>query len=98
MVRVRTTSGSINFEGALSSGAQLEAQTLSGGLHVRVRGAGGYQYEASTFSGHITNCFNVEAERTSQYGPGERLHGTLGAGGAHVSLKSLSGAVNLCDH
>lgn len=97
-VRVRTTSGSLNLEGVLYSGARLEAQTLSGELHVRASGGGGYQYEASTFSGHIANCFNVLSERTSQYGPGERLHGTFGPGNGQLSLKTLSGGITLCDH
>jgi DUF4097 and DUF4098 domain-containing protein YvlB len=97
-VRARTTSGSLSFAGGLVADASLDVQTLSGQLQVRAQGADGYQYDVSTFSGHIGDCFNVQPERTSRYGPGERLHGTVGQGSAHVSIKSLSGTVDLCDH
>jgi DUF4097 and DUF4098 domain-containing protein YvlB len=96
-VRARTTAGSVRFEGTLLSGASLDAQTLSGQLRVRAHASDGYQYEVSTFSGHIDDCFNVAPERTSRYGSGERLQGTLGQGSAHVFIKSLSGTVDLCD-
>lgn len=97
-VRMRTTSGSVSFEGTLQRGASLDAHSMSGMIRVRALSEDGFEYEVSSFSGGINNCFNVEPERTSRYGPGRRLAGTLGAGKAEVSLKTMSGSVSLCDH
>jgi DUF4097 and DUF4098 domain-containing protein YvlB len=97
-VRMRSTTGSVRFDGALLSGASLDAESLSGGLQVRARSESGYDYEASSFSGSIEDCFNVEATHTSRYTPGTRLSGTRGSGGGQITLKTLSGTVELCDH
>jgi DUF4097 and DUF4098 domain-containing protein YvlB len=96
-VRVRTTSGDFTFQGKLLKGADFDAQTVSGGIKVHAGTEAGIEYEVLTFSGDARNCFNVEAERTSKYGPGSRLSGTRGAGGARVRLKTMSGDVDLCD-
>jgi hypothetical protein len=96
-LRVRTTSGRVNVEGTLLPGASVDGETISGDLRVHAHASDGYHYEVSTFSGRIDDCFNVRPERTSQHGPGERLSGALGAGSGQVSLRSLSGAVELCD-
>jgi DUF4097 and DUF4098 domain-containing protein YvlB len=96
-VRVRTTSGRFSFEGRLVRGASLDAQSVSGEMRVRAPAQAGYEYDVSTFSGHIADCFNVEAERTSRYAPGSRLMGARGEGGGQVFLKTMSGGVELCD-
>jgi len=96
-VRVRTTSGDLRFEGKLLRAASFDAESVSGELIVRASAEAGFDYEVTTLSGDIRDCFNVEPERTSKYGPGHRLSGTRAAGGAHVRLKTMSGAVELCD-
>lgn len=99
-VRVRTTSGDLGFEGKLARGASVDAETVSGDLTVRAVPESGMDYEVSTFSGDIRNCMGAEAERVSKYGPGRRLNGTRGNGGAdeaRVRLKTMSGDVELCD-
>jgi DUF4097 and DUF4098 domain-containing protein YvlB len=97
-VHARSTSGDITFEGRLMHGADFDAQSVSGDLKLRASSEDGFEYEAQTLSGEISNCFNVEAERSSRYGPGRKLSGTRGAGGAHVRLKSMSGDLEMCDH
>ena len=99
-VRVRTTSGDVGFEGKLTKGGYLEAQTVSGDLSVRAVPEGSLEYEVNTFSGEIHNCMGVDSERVSKYGPGRRLNGTQGTPGsdpARISLKSMSGDIELCD-
>ena len=96
-VRMRTTSGRMSLQGKLSKDADVDIQTTSGEVKVHAASEGGYDYEVSTFSGSIHNCFNVEAEKTSRYGPGEQLNGTRGKGGGHIRLKTFSGSVELCD-
>jgi DUF4097 and DUF4098 domain-containing protein YvlB len=96
-VRWRSTSGDMRFTGKLARGATFEASSVSGDLGVRASAEGGFEYEVSSFSGDITDCFNVPSERTSKYGPGSRLQGTLGQGAGHVRLKTMSGDIQLCD-
>ncbi len=96
-VRARTTSGTVYIRGKLAKDADLNLQTVSGNIRLHAEVDGGLDYEASTFSGSIRNCFNAHAERTSEYGPGERLVGTLGKSGARVWVKTMSGGIDLCD-
>ncbi len=96
-IRTRTTSGRTVILGSLTKDADLDAQSVSGTIKLHAAPQGGYEYEASTFSGSIDNCFHAQAERTSRYGPGERLNGTLGKGGGHIRMKTMSGQIDLCD-
>jgi DUF4097 and DUF4098 domain-containing protein YvlB len=96
-VRTRTTSGRTAIQGTLGKSADLDAQSVSGDIRLHAAAEGGFEYEVSTFSGSIHDCFNQQAERTSQYGPGERLNGTRGKGSGHVRLKTMSGQIELCD-
>jgi len=95
--RLRSTSGDITFEGRLVRGADFDAQSVSGDLKVRAGSEDGFEFEAATVTGDIKDCFNVEAEHTSQYGPGRKLNGARGGGGGHMRLKSMSGEIELCD-
>jgi DUF4097 and DUF4098 domain-containing protein YvlB len=97
-LHARSTAGDITFEGRLTRGADIDAQTVSGDLKVRATSEDGFEYQAASLSGDISNCFNAEAERTGKHGPGRKLSGTRGAGSGHVSLKSMSGDLELCDH
>jgi DUF4097 and DUF4098 domain-containing protein YvlB len=96
-VRWRSTSGDLRFTGKLTRGATFEASSVSGDLGVRASADGGYEYEVSSFSGDISDCFNVQSERTSKYAPGSRLQGSLGQGAGHMRLKTMSGDIQLCD-
>lgn len=96
-VRLRSTSGDINFEGRLLRGADFDAQSVNGDLKVRGAFEDGFHYEVQSLTGDITNCFNVKAERANEYGPGEKLNGTRGGGNGHVRLKTMSGEIELCD-
>jgi DUF4097 and DUF4098 domain-containing protein YvlB len=99
-VRIRSTSGDVSFEGNLTKGGYLEAQTVSGDLWVHSGPEGPLDYEVNTFSGDIRNCMGLQAERVSKYGPGKRLNGTRGPSGtdeARVRLKTMSGDVDFCD-
>jgi len=96
-IRMRTISGDVVYRGSLTKDADVDAQTVSGDVKLHAKPETGYEYEVTTFSGDIDNCFNAKAERTSQYGPGERLNGSIGAAGGHIRLKTMSGDINLCD-
>src|SRR5262245_28219746 len=96
-VRVRTTSGSLDFQGRLQNGAALDVETISGDLSLRAKSDEGFSYEISTFSGDIENCFDATVERTSKYGPGSQLNGVRKSHAAKVRAKTMSGDVNICD-
>jgi len=96
-VRVRTTSGGLEFRGKLARGASFDAETISGDLSVRAPAEDGIEFEISSFSGDIDNCFNLTAERTSRHGPGHRLSGKRGDGSAKIRMRTMSGSVDLCD-
>ena len=96
-IRMHTISGDVSFRGKLVKDADVDAQTVSGELKLRADSESGFEYDVTTFNGDIGNCFNAKSEKTSQYGPGERLTGSLGAGTAHVRLKTMSGDIELCD-
>jgi DUF4097 and DUF4098 domain-containing protein YvlB len=96
-IRMHTVSGDVSFRGRLTKDADVDTQTISGEVKMRADSESGYEYDVTTFNGEIGNCFNAKAEKTSRYGPGERMSGSLGSGSAHVRLKTMSGDVELCD-
>jgi DUF4097 and DUF4098 domain-containing protein YvlB len=96
-VRVRTTSGSVEYRGKLARDASFEAESVSGDLNVRASAENGFDFEMTSFSGDIENCFNLEAEKTNRYGPGQRLSGKRGEGGAKIRMQTMSGEIDLCD-
>ncbi|MGB6449303.1 MAG: DUF4097 family beta strand repeat-containing protein [Steroidobacteraceae bacterium] len=97
-VRLRTSSGSLRLTGRFARDATLDGQTVSGDLTVQAAGDTGYAYEARTLSGSLEDCFGRPAERVSEYGPGKILTGTVGAGGASLRFRTVSGDVSICDH
>jgi DUF4097 and DUF4098 domain-containing protein YvlB len=97
-VRAHSTSGDVRIDARLDRDAEFEAQTVSGDLKLRAPSADGFQYDVATLSGDISDCFDVEPERSSQYGPGHNLRGTRGTGSAHLRLRTMSGDIELCDH
>lgn len=96
-VRMRSISGDVSLRGKLTRDADVDTQTVSGSIKMQTDSDSGFEYDVSSFSGDIDDCFNIKAERTSQYAPGKRLSGSLGKGSAHVRLKTMSGDINLCD-
>ena len=96
-IRMHTVSGDVTFRGKLAKDADVDAQTVSGELKLHADSESGYEYDVTTFNGDIGNCFNAKSEKTSHYGPGERLSGSLGNGSAHVRLKTMNGDIDLCD-
>jgi len=99
-LRVHTTSSDVVVEGKLLHGGSIDADTVSGEMKLRVIPDKGFDYDISTFSGDIDNCMGAKAESVHRYGPGSRLHGSVGPEGsndAQIRVKSMSGSVRLCD-
>jgi DUF4097 and DUF4098 domain-containing protein YvlB len=99
-VRVRTTSGDLDFRGKLTRGGSFDAESISGDVKVRLVPEAGYDYEVATFSGEIKSCMGGGTQSASRYGPGKRMNGTVGKSegdNGRVRLKTMSGDVELCN-
>jgi len=92
---VETVSGSLSFEGGLSSGANLEAETVSGSVTLALPASVAADFSVSTFSGSIDNAFGPAAVHTGRHTPEQELEFTSGGGGADVTVHTLSGSITL---
>lgn len=96
-LRARTTSGDLHIQAHLSRDANLDVESVSGDVAVNAASDAGFATDVNSMSGDIDTCFGVRAERNSKYGPGTQLHANVGAGGARLRIKTLSGDVSICD-
>ncbi len=94
-VRLEAVSGGVRFEGALAPKATLHAETVSGSCKLYFPADFSGDFSVSTFSGAITNELGPAAEKKSEFVPGSELRFTSGAGGAHVSVETLSGPIEI---
>jgi DUF4097 and DUF4098 domain-containing protein YvlB len=92
---LETVSGSLSFEGALTSGATLEAETVSGSVELALPPSVAADFSVSTFSGSVDNAFGPAAMRVGRHTPEKELQFSTGGGGASVSVHTLSGSVTL---
>jgi DUF4097 and DUF4098 domain-containing protein YvlB len=92
---LETVSGSLSFDGALTSGATLEAETVSGSVTITLPGSVGADFSISTFSGSVENAFGQPATRLNEHTPEKELEFSTGGGGASVSIHTLSGGISL---
>ena len=92
---LETVSGSLSFEGALASGASLEAETVSGSVTLALPASVAADFSISTFSGSVENAFGPPATRVGTHTPEKELEFSTGGGGASVSVHTLSGAITL---
>jgi DUF4097 and DUF4098 domain-containing protein YvlB len=92
---LETVSGSLSFEGALASGASLQAETVSGSVTIALPADVAADFSIATFSGGVENGFGPTAKRVSQYTSEKELEFSTGGGGASVSVHTLSGGVTL---
>jgi len=92
---LESVSGSVRFEAGISARATLSAQSVSGSVDLFLPAALGAEFTVSTFSGAITNELGPAAEKTSRWTPEKELSFTTGAGGARITVETLSGAINI---
>ena len=92
---LETVSGSLAFDGALASGASLEAETVSGSVTLALPAGVAADFSISTFSGSVENAFGPPAARVSEHTPEKELEFSTGGGGASVSVHTLSGGITL---
>lgn len=96
-VRTETTSGDVEFEGAIDPTGRYEFRSHSGDVRVTIPPTAGAAVDVETFSGSINSDFRIVLE------PGERAMGSspkrfdfkVGDGGARISLESFSGDIRI---
>jgi DUF4097 and DUF4098 domain-containing protein YvlB len=91
-VDVKTVSGNVVYVGGLKPGGRYELKTHSGDVRMTIPADSAFDFEANTFSGAIDTDFEITV--SGKISPKE-IRGTVGKGGATVTLKSFSGNVDL---
>lgn len=92
---LESVSGLVRFAAGLSASANLEIETVSGAVEVLLPPGFGANVEAESFSGAIENELAPATGHAAGWGPGKKLSFKSGAGGARVSLETLSGAIRI---
>jgi len=92
---LETVNGKVRFEGDLAKSAVLDAESVSGAIELSLPGTVAADFSLSTFSGTIENDLGPALDRESGHdNPSEKeLSFTTGAGGASVTIHTLSGAI-----
>lgn len=93
--QLSSTSGNVDFTGALLKDGSYSFNSISGNLTLMFLVTPDARFDISSFSGDINNAFGPKAQRTSEYAPGEELHFVSGNGSAQVNARTLSGNISL---
>jgi DUF4097 and DUF4098 domain-containing protein YvlB len=94
-VALESVAGGVHFEGALSKQASLSVETVSGPAELVLPAGIGADFSLSTFSGEIVNELGPQAVKKNRFTPQKELSFTAGAGGAQISVETLSGAITI---
>lgn len=94
--RIKTTNGDLELTAALGKEARIDVEAINGDMRFTLRGDIDAEFDIETFNGDIDNCFGPKARRSREYGPGNELRFTQGKGNAQVRVKTLNGAVGIC--
>jgi DUF4097 and DUF4098 domain-containing protein YvlB len=92
---LETVNGRLRFEGDLARGAVLDADSVSGAIELVLPTAVAADFTVSTFSGSVDNEMGPALDRDSGHEHvGEKeLSFSTGAGGATVTVHTLSGGI-----
>jgi len=91
-VSAKNVSGNITYTGMIKAGGRYELKAHSGDVRMTIPADSAFDFEASTFSGDIDSDFEIQV--VGKISPRE-IHGTVGKGGATVTLKSFNGSIDL---
>ncbi len=93
--RLETVSGDMKLDGELRKNGSLEAETVSGGIELRLPASAAADFTVSTFSGDVVNELGPPAKKTSRFTSEKAVEFQTGSGGARVEIKTLSGDIAL---
>lgn len=92
-VSMESVSGDLFLTGSLATDGSADLHSMSGDIHLTLNGQPHGKLTASSFSGDIHSPWGKANE--PEYGPGSSLSTRLGAGSAHIKLKTFSGDVDI---
>lgn len=93
-VEVQTSNGSVTVEhtGALGTNDTISCSTSNGSIRVRLAPESGFDLDMRTRNGRVTTDFDLStAEEKSK----KEIRGTVGAGGAAITLRTSNGSIAL---
>jgi DUF4097 and DUF4098 domain-containing protein YvlB len=94
-VKLGTVSGRLLFDADLAASGRLDANSVSGAVTLVLPASVSAEFSVTSFSGQIHNELGPEAKSTSSFLPSKELKFSAGAGGARVTVQTLSGSVSL---
>lgn len=93
--KLETVTGPIRFTGDLERGGVLDIDTHSGAVELVLPAKFSADLEMVTISGAIKNMLSSKQPVLGRYGRGSELNGSVGNGGARVSVRSFKGLITL---
>jgi DUF4097 and DUF4098 domain-containing protein YvlB len=94
-VALESVAGPVRFEADLAAQARLEVETVSGSVDVFLPSSIKADVSVTSFSGGIENEFGVGTVKKESFLPAKELKFSTGAGGARITVETLSGDVHL---
>ncbi|MFB0565103.1 MAG: DUF4097 domain-containing protein [Candidatus Aminicenantaceae bacterium] len=92
VVRGKTLSGSIIYDGKINPEGKYTLKSHSGNIEMILPPDSGFEVEASTFSGNIKSDFDITISGKMMK---REIHGVVKGGGADVKLSTFSGGISL---
>lgn len=93
--KIESVTGAIRFNGDIERGASISFDTHSGPTEIAIPRNTGADFDIASIAGTISNDLNYARQVKGRYGRGSELVMTNGSGGAHVTIRSFKGPVNL---
>jgi DUF4097 and DUF4098 domain-containing protein YvlB len=97
---MKTVSGNVEYAGRLSRSGRYEFQSHSGSVRFRPMGTPNFSIEATTFSGDVRTDFPLTLQGGQPFARGfqgrrqnRSVRGTVGSGGAMITMQSFSGDI-----
>jgi DUF4097 and DUF4098 domain-containing protein YvlB len=96
LVRARTTSGEVEFDGTIDPSGRYDFDSHSGNIRLSLPANVSALLDVETYSGDIDSDFPVRLEPASHATSGpRRLEFRIGEGGARISAETFSGNVEI---
>ena len=93
-IEMSSTSGDIELQGELSPGGIYRLDSFSGNTKIAIPSGSDFEFSAKTFSGSIECDF--ELKMSGKFNPKE-VRGTVGKGGASLTVSSFSGKIRIIE-